>query len=339
MTTCDVNAIFFIGGALVVIWFGYKFIQNKDVQEESMKTKYKTYYRIGKLYFIFIILMFLTYSVYSTYSCIISNPITSTLIRNVASTFYGMEHNILIFLLFYRLQLAFDDSTFQLKPCNIWLYYIVYAIYIITVIVLNALVFTGDLYTPFGAMMIFITWVLQFVLIVWVTIIFTYKLRVISFNPHSESEEDAFSAQMMFITTKMTLLTIFAIIPNFMGVAVRVYAGAVQQSPAIDFLGLLSIVFDVASNFVAILLGFKSYETQYMKTCGCCHHICVRCCARGKPAVKQVALTIQQKQAPKEETTNDIVLPADPETYTSLATQTQTSGTSTFTARVGPAMV
>ena len=64
------NALFFIFGALSVIWFGYKFIKNQDIKNESATTKYKTYYKITNIYFIFVILMMISYSLEAIYECI-----------------------------------------------------------------------------------------------------------------------------------------------------------------------------------------------------------------------------------------------------------------------------
>eukprot|EP01083_Nonionella_stella_P002340 6747_1 len=325
----NLNTMCFSLGALSVIWFGYKFIKSKDIQMEAMKTKYRTYYRIGKLYFLLILLMLLTYIVYATYSCI--NPTVAALIRSLAATFYGIQHHILIFLLFYRLQLAFHDSAFQLTPYNIWLFRVFYTIYILSVSILVILVFTGDidLYTPLGAMMMATTWILQFVLVIWITVIFTYKLRVISFNPHSQSEEDIFNAQMMFSTTKIALLTIFAITPNLVGTAIRVYA-AVHPSSEMDFVNLLGIVFDVSTNFVAILLGFKSYETEYIKCCGCCHTKCFGCCVGNEYNVNRANHTVQRTQTDKTETDD-----AQWTQLSTLETHSKTTNYTTSAARVG----
>eukprot|EP01083_Nonionella_stella_P301069 1031106_1 len=320
----NLNVICFFVGGVAVLWFGYKFIKNKDIQTESIQPKYKTYYRIGKLYFLFVILMFFTFTAYGLHSCFTTNTTASSLLMNIARTLYGIQHEILLFLLIYRLQLAFDDTAWQLTQCNICFFRTVYVLYLIAMIAANIFVFTGHIYTPIGALSIGVIWITQFVLIVWITVIFIYKLRTISFEPHSpHNSRSVLGEQVIFITTKIALLTIVALVPNSIGPAIRIYAGTVEESPEIFFLNLLAVVFDVSSNFVAILLGFQQYEAQYLECCGCCHRKCVVCCtgARELHGGDRVEPPMQQKQAEQTDGNTGTIT----DTYLTLNTRSKTS--------------
>ena len=109
-------------------------------------------------------------------------------------------------------------------------------------------------------------------------------------NGNSEKEQN-----LVIIMTKTALLSCFSS-STLMLTWIILPFSIFFPSPHLRFVFAMSILLDLLTNFLTILLSYQYFNTFYYKLCGKCHHYCYDLCNNSIGNTKDVQMMKKEAQ-------------------------------------------
>mmetsp|Transcript_27036 Transcript_27036/g.44388 ORF Transcript_27036/g.44388 Transcript_27036/m.44388 type:complete len:344 (+) Transcript_27036:53-1084(+) len=244
---------------------------------------------------------------------------------------WAVQTQILLQILFFRLKLVFDDTSFALSKCLVRSWFTVFAIIVGSyLLALTFFVSQNIVLVALGGLLLVVSAVFAAFAAVWLMALFIQRLMRV----HRLLDGDQIGVnndRMVNAVTKNAVLCFASTTTNILLNFVLIPTSTFTQSIHFDFLFRLVYHVDVYTNFLAVLLTFGHFDNLYQRLCGCCHSMCFSWCADRFGKEKAVIATIasevpvaasntaQQSDA-KTQTVSE--LSADPETTTTASAKT-----------------
>eukprot|EP01083_Nonionella_stella_P091403 255555_1 len=275
-----INGVVFGLGSILVIILSYQYI--KHAYDSSLAC----FHSMILILFLLILMTFVTFSISAFFACVDEDIFWSLMLSGRIT--YVLQCSVLIWLLFYRLCLVFASSEFAVSVCTKRAFYCVYSIFHclggLTLYSLSS----SKLWAPIMSTIGFTTLIL---VILSLVLIFVRKLMMVAriFAHHGDDQED--SKELIAVATKTFILTLWCIVSLLL---VAIWMGIQEltgDTIHYQFVLGLATAFDLGTNFIAIWLGFKTFEIWYMKMCGFCQRKCITWqCFETRPHVQELKL-------------------------------------------------
>ena len=195
------------------------------------------------------------------------------------------QYSAMIFLLFYRLKVVFDDTAYELSQYTKWAFYIMYTsicgiLLAVSFHVLNNLL-AG--YSIIGTILVSFAALSAIAIIFFLAFLFVTKLIDVNKRCDGQAAQQKDDNKLLSTITKQSILTLISIASLLAYVIIYFLlssTGLLSTSIHASFIhGLLSLI-DTWTNFICILLSYKSFNAYYTKMCGCCDIKCKELCSK-----------------------------------------------------------
>eukprot|EP01083_Nonionella_stella_P019486 54119_1 len=260
------NSVFYAFGAVSLTWYIFKFVQRRR------KRSNKCLYCIGLIFYFVILLAFMCWVASSALYCINSDISSKTLV--LGAVLYGLQYLVLLFILFYRIDIIFEHTIYAPRKCTKATFYTMYATTICAVFInlfiqyfskeANNAKISGSIHA--------VTFLLLLIMVITLVVLLVSKL--IAINKQTED------TRMISVATKNTVLTVASILSLlmvlfYMGILIMI--GGSDSEHTVFVRGCI-VATDLYTNFVSVIFGFEAFEKHYMMICGNCHRKCIGCC-------------------------------------------------------------
>eukprot|EP01083_Nonionella_stella_P150752 480750_1 len=273
-----INGFVYILGAATVVWHSYHFLQDKHTVEVD-----KVYTIMTTICFIFITITFICYGSACALWCVHYG--LAKILNGSGDALYSIQYLILILFNFYRLCLVFEDSAFNVSRCTKIGFYAHYII-LVFLAIMTVLSYSFERHSLYSVVLTGCSYGLGVLLVAFSISLFIYKLMAISKVTKAAGVADE---SLTLIVTKTFILTLVSMVSCIaMGVVLVIWS-LVGSNTHMSFVVDLTLALDLITNCLSILYGFQCFEASYMKACGCCHTICLRCFNKMDQIEKNVA--------------------------------------------------
>eukprot|EP01084_Bolivina_argentea_P009444 17624_1 len=204
---------------------------------------------------------------------------------------YILQYLLLFGLLFYRLDLVFSGTVFEMSRTLRTMFYTSYFFILVLGVSTAMISDTNDqssFYSTVGTIVVIGFFISMCVFTVTLIGPFIYKLWI-------TIKSSADNADLIPVVIKTFLLTVPCIVSLVVvAIAIAIKASSGLSSGLLLMEGLF-ITCDLITNFLSIFLGFKEFDGYYMVICGPCHRMCIKCGHRvtTKSDVGQLAKTVR----------------------------------------------
>ena len=259
----------------ILLWFIYKYLKSMKAEGKA-PLKY-----LGLTFFctqtMFCMVPGVNFPIWAfAFDCTQGDDL-SQLSTTIAGGLITAQYLLMILILFYRLKIVFDGTTYELSRCTIWAFVV---IYILTLVFGTAYTFANDMTSSsyFEVVSFLLTGSLGISLILFVTFMFVKKL--IDVNKRSGAEQSARN-KLLSAITKQAILTFISISSLLVLVTMSLLfneTGILTASIHGNFVFTLCAFVDLCTNFICILLSYSAFSGYYMRMCGCCDTKCRQLC-------------------------------------------------------------
>lgn len=202
-------------------------------------------------------------------------------IRAIADGLYLIQYALLLFILFYRIDLVFKGSGYELSKFTVFLFITLYILSIVfgalTVYTLQSHSVSIHHLFPITAT-IFCVALLS--TISMLPCLFIYKLMAVHKDTASAIDSSS-SSNMISTITKISLLSSISIL-SFIFSAILPFLIYLTNLSSIhmQFLFVFIGTIDMYTNFISVILTFGSFNRYYVRLCGLCDIGCKRLCQK-----------------------------------------------------------
>ena len=208
----------------------------------------------------------------------------------------GIQGFFCIIVFFERLRTLFIATTYELSKITIKIYHVSFILMPIHAVI-SIIIFTVSSYSiSIITFSIFVLWIM----ILMITLVFLYISKLIQAykSTPSGNPNDKLITRMSKISI-LTLLSIFTMI-------IHVISIGIWRDGGNWIVGYVTLL-DTYTNFLAVVLCFKSFADEYDIICGCSDKICNKCwlCCihnheikRSSKDSKQLEQYVKNKKAP-----------------------------------------
>ena len=262
-----------ISSMIAMLWLIYLFAKSmKSEQNQTLKNLGFTLFNIQMMYCMVsgsnsLILAF-------TSDCSIGTEFL--IIWYIATILYLAQYAIMIFLLFYRLKVVFDGTTYRLSQRTKWAFFIMYVLLIFMVVSSQLVYILLGWHSSVGAILLSVAALSAILIIFFLTFLFVTKL--IDVNKRCACQRET---KWLFTITKQSVLTLISIVSSLVMLIIFFLlssTGLLALSIDANFVFHLCVLIDIWTNFICILLGYHSFNAYYFKMCGCCDIKCRQLC-------------------------------------------------------------
>jgi len=264
--------------ALKIIWalfiaYGiYRYVSSSLKQETC-----KILYYLGLAVFVVQIASLVAYAVGDLYFC--GDQSFKFHLDWVASTLFLLQYALLLFLFFRRFELAFKGTLFAISRRIKWTFYVVYVFWIL-ISLYQAISYEpwwdySETVRVFG---ICLDLLCPVFLISMITTIFVSKLSELSRQETGRiSNETDYS--LLPVATKVALLGFMACATLIIVLVIGFISDSLTNNRIIstidkEFICGALFIFDITTNFLAVLLSVRPFGEFYFLLCGCCDAKC-----------------------------------------------------------------
>ena len=178
---------------------------------------------------------------------------------NILSQFYCLETLLLLGQLYYRLNVIFKNTQFEMSKCTnntFWIYYI-----FTTIVFVGGCVMYSN-YITLSTMITAFAGVLVLLLTITLQCLFMNKV----FNVYRVSDDAEDLIKIITKTSLLAMISTFNTILAFLGAAIE----PTMQSIHLNFVIRLVLTADIFTNFVCIFLAYNDFSSDYDKVCAKC---------------------------------------------------------------------
>ena len=249
------------------------------------------------------------------------NNATQTLIfssiKSAFLLFYGMQNWIVLIIFFDRVRLVFNKTPLRLSKItvNIWLcLFVVPPFYVSTLIIL----FTANIASQsLWLISMAIAYLLVIIYMIALVILFINKLIIVYQSYHSKDE----NLLLLSSITKIVNLTSFSVVMTAISLIAYQFKKSKENDEnykLYDWISAYILICDIFTNYMCIVLCFKSFKIYYSKLCKHMDTICRCCWIRILPKaddtlammgiivdLKQDAKSLSSKSTPNSEGTSN----------------------------------
>ena len=206
--------------------------------------------------------------------------------RLIATILYLSQYAVMILLLFYRLKVVFDGTTYRLSQRTKWTFYIMYMLLIFMEVSSQFVYILLKWHSSVGAILLSFAGLCITLIIIFLTFLFVTKLIDVHKRCDCHREN-----KLLFTITKQSVLTLISIVSSLVMLIIFFLlssTGLLVSSIHANFVLALCVLIDIWTNFICILLGYHSFNPYYTKMCGCCDIKCKQLCSKlAKPRENQ----------------------------------------------------
>eukprot|EP01084_Bolivina_argentea_P021415 39798_1 len=272
-------SIFWLIPATSIILYYYCKNRNNINGQASM-------FKAGFCYFLSILLFCINYCINLSYECVSDTYNFDNIFLLTGTFFYGTHLILLIVLLFARVYFIFVETAYALSHTSIWIFISLCIFEIFTVAIYVLLTTTASPHAGLTLISYFIGVVNMLIIVLWITILYVYKLFQIIAN--SANSCNPITEKLLTNVTKHTVLALIWISTSICFWCIP-FVYATRPNLNFDTYLLLHhgfILLDVNTNGFTFVLGFQFAHKIYMKCCSCTHNKFKK---RFKKLVKSVA--------------------------------------------------
>eukprot|EP01084_Bolivina_argentea_P266940 452944_1 len=189
--------------------------------------------------------------------------------------FYGSHLILLIALLFARIYFIFDETLYKLSETTIHIFIALFIFEICDVAIYILLVTCTIPLKPYQSdQLLFITYLIgvanMFVIVLWISILYVYKLFTILSNTSDNS--NPITEKLFTSVTKHTLLALIWISTLISFWCIPISFRQYLNYDAYLLLHHGFMLLDVNTNAFTFVLGFQFAHKTYMRCCSCTHN-------------------------------------------------------------------
>ena len=203
----------------------------------------------------------------------------------IGTTLWLAQYFVMILLLFYRLKVVFDGTTYELSQCITWAFYIMYVLLILLEVSSLLAIYLSVEDSLIGGILALFSGLCVISMIFFLTFLLVTKL--IDVNKRCDGAQQKDQNKLLSTITKQSILTLISIVSLLASVifSLSFTRGLYVSSIDANFVYNLCLLIDLWTNFICILLSYHSFNAYYIKMCGCCDIKCKQLC--GKLAKQQ----------------------------------------------------
>eukprot|EP01084_Bolivina_argentea_P193916 332665_1 len=229
----------------------------------------------GFCYFLFTPLFCINYCTNLLYESLSNSNELDTIFLLTGTFFNGAQLIWLIALLFGRIYFIFNETAYKVSNTTMYIF-ISLCIFEIFDVTFYVLLQTGDIsvnkHHEFAFLTYFIGVINMLVLVLWITILYVYKLFQIISNTGNSC--GTVSEKLLTIMTKHTVLALIWISTSICFWCIPFALKPFLNSDIYLLLYHGFILLDVNANAFTFLLGFQFAHKMYLKCCSCTHNKC-----------------------------------------------------------------
>eukprot|EP01083_Nonionella_stella_P037148 101276_1 len=262
------NLFFFAMGTILAICCGYQYLKRHVRNDTNLHC-------LIPIYLILILMNYIAWTVSSAFKCV--NADISRKFKISGIGIFIFQYEFLVWLLFYRLCIVFEESVFVMSKCTKTMWYVSYSsgtllagisVYVTTIEIGIAI---------WDLILITISLTILIVNIAYPVVLFVHKLMILSVHAKdNHNDETGHDEQLIFIATKAFVLTL-ACITALLLLAVALSSQLlIGYTMHYQFVVALFAAFVLGVNCISIVFGFQEFDEPYMKICGFCQTKCVK---------------------------------------------------------------